>query len=56
VKLDSEHWYYHVPKSVETGHEGKVIKLRKEQVQTDRTIRNNKPDTKSVIMEKEHIC
>ena len=24
VKLDSEHWYEHVPKSVPTSHEGKV--------------------------------
>ena len=23
VKLDKEHWYKHVPKSVETGKEGK---------------------------------
>ena len=44
VKLDSEHWYDHVLKSVETGHEGKVTILWNQQVQTDRTIRNNKPD------------
>ena len=37
VKLDNKHWHDHVPKSFETGHEG-------QQVRTDRTIRNNKPD------------
>jgi hypothetical protein len=35
VKLDSEHWYDHVPKSVETSHEGKVTILRNQQVRTD---------------------
>jgi len=33
-----------VPKSVETSPEGKVATLWKQQVQTSRTIRNNKPD------------
>jgi len=28
VTLDSEHWCAHIPKSVETSHEGKVTKLR----------------------------
>jgi hypothetical protein len=28
VKLENEHWYAHVPKSVETSHAGKVTKLR----------------------------
>jgi len=23
-KLDNKHWYDHIPKSVETSHEGKV--------------------------------
>ena len=27
VKLYNEHWYDHVPKLVETGHEGKVTVL-----------------------------
>jgi len=27
VKLDNKHWYDHVPKSVETSHEGKVTIL-----------------------------
>ena len=44
VKLDDKHWYDHVPQSVETSHEGKVTILWIQQVQTDRTIPNNKPD------------
>jgi hypothetical protein len=44
VKLDSELWYEHVPKSAETSQEGKVTILWSQQVQTDRTIPNNKPD------------
>ena len=34
----------YVPKSVETSQGGKVTKLWNQQVQTDRTIPNNKPD------------
>ena len=45
IKLDNEHRYDHVPKSVETSHEGKVTTLWNQQVRTDRTIPNNKPDT-----------
>ena len=44
VQLDKKHWYEHVPKSVETGQGGKVTILWNQQVQTDRTIPNNKPD------------
>jgi hypothetical protein len=45
VQLDKKHWYKHVPKSVVTTHQGgKVIKLWNQQVQTYRTIPNNKPD------------
>jgi hypothetical protein len=33
-----------VPKLAETSQEGKVTILWNQQVQTDRTIRNNKPD------------
>jgi hypothetical protein len=44
VQLDKKHWYVHVPKSVETGQGGKVTILWNQQVQTDRTIPNNKPD------------
>jgi hypothetical protein len=44
VQLDKKHWYEHVPKSVETNQGGKVTLLWNQQVQTDRTIPNNKPD------------
>jgi len=37
-------WYEHVPKSVETSQGCKVTVLWNQQVQTDRTIHNNKPD------------
>ena len=46
VKLDKAHWYEHVPKSAETSREGKVTVLWCQQVETDRTIPNNKPDIK----------
>jgi len=39
-----KHWYEHVPKSVETGQGGNVSILWNQQVQTDRTLPNNKPD------------
>ena len=42
--MDKEHWYEHVPKSVETGQGGKVTIPWNQQVQTDRAIPNNKPD------------
>ena len=44
VQLDKNHWNEHVPKSVETSQGGKVTILWNQQVQTDRTIPNNKPD------------
>jgi hypothetical protein len=44
IKLDSELWYEHVPKSVEITEVGKVTVLWNQQVQTDRTIPNSKPD------------
>jgi len=44
VQLDKKHWYEHVPKSVETSQGGKVNILWNQQIQTDRTIPNNKPD------------
>jgi hypothetical protein len=44
VKLDSELWYEHVPTSVGISQLGKVTILWNQQVQTDRTIPNNKPD------------
>jgi len=42
--LDKKHWYEHVPKSAETSQEGKETTLWNQQIQTDRTIPNNKPD------------
>ena len=39
-----KHWYEHLPKSVETSQGGKVTILWNQQVQTDRTVPNNKPD------------
>jgi hypothetical protein len=41
VNLDKKHWYEHVPESIETSQGGI---LWNQQVQTDRTIPNNKPD------------
>ena len=43
VQLDEQHWYEHVPKSVQTSQGGKVTILWNQQVQTDRTTPNNKP-------------
>jgi len=44
VQMDKKHWYEHVPKSVQTSQGGKVTILWNQQMQTDRTIPNNKPD------------
>jgi len=44
VQLDKKHWYEHVPKSVETSQVGNVTILCNRQVQTHRTIPNNKPE------------
>jgi len=44
IKLDYEHCYYAVPRCVETSREGMVTKLWNQQVQTDPTKPNNKPD------------
>ena len=44
VQLKKKLWYEHVPKSVETSQGGKVTILWNQQVQTDRTILDNKPD------------
>jgi hypothetical protein len=48
LQLDNEH----VPKLVETSREGKVAMLWNQQVQTDRTISNNKQDTVIRVNEK----
>jgi len=42
--LDNKHWYDHVPKSVETNHEGKVTIFWNQQGRNDRTTLNNKLD------------
>jgi hypothetical protein len=42
--VDKKHWYGHVRKSVEASQGVKVTVLWNQQVQTDRTIPNNKPD------------
>jgi hypothetical protein len=44
VQLDKKHWYEHLPKSVKKSQGGKVTLLWNRQVQTDRSIPNNKPD------------
>jgi len=44
AQLDKKHWYEHVRKSVETSEGGNVAILWNQQVQTDRTIHNNKSD------------
>ena len=44
VQLDKKHCYEQVPKSVQTCQGGKATILWNQQVQTDRTNPNNKPD------------
>ena len=44
MQLDTTHRYEHVPNSVETAQGGKVTILWNQQVRTDRTVPNNKPD------------
>jgi hypothetical protein len=44
VQLDRKLWYVHIPKSLVTNHGDKVTILWNQQVQTDRTIPNNKTD------------
>jgi hypothetical protein len=56
VKLDTECWYEHVPKLLETSREGKVTVLWTQKVQTDRTIPNNKTDNIIRDNETEHVC
>lgn len=51
-KLENEHWYKHAPKLVETNLEDKIIILRNQQVQTDRTIPNDKLDIKIYDIER----
>ena len=56
VQLDKKHWYEHVPKSVETIQGGKVTILWNQQIQTDRTIPNSKPDIIIRDNEKRSLC
>jgi hypothetical protein len=44
LKLDKEHWYEYVLKLVETSHEANESISWNQQVQTDTTIPNNKPN------------
>jgi len=44
IIIIQKHWYERVAKSVETGQGGKVTVLWNQQIQTDRTNPNNKPD------------
>jgi hypothetical protein len=44
IQLDKKHWYEHVLKSVATNQGGKVTILWNQQVQSHRTVPNNKPD------------
>ena len=55
VKLDNIHRYDYVPKSFETSHEGKVTISWNQQVQSDRTIPNNKPDIIICDNKKRHM-
>jgi hypothetical protein len=52
-QLDTKHWFDHVLVSVERSHEGKVAILWKQQVQADRTIPNDKPESIMSDNEKE---
>jgi len=56
VELDNKHWYDHISKSVKTSHEFKVTLLWNQQVQTNRTIPNNKLNITMVIINKEYAC
>jgi hypothetical protein len=56
VQLDKKHWCEHVPKSAVTTQGRKVTILWNQQVQTDRTIPNNKPDIIILDNEREHTC
>ena len=55
VKLDNEHWYEHVLESVAAVLEGKVTVLWKQQVQTNRSDPNIKPDI-ILLGNEEGIC
>jgi len=44
VTFDKQHWYQHVPKSLGRIYEGKITMLWNQQVKTDRSAPNSKPD------------
>ena len=44
LTFDKQHWYQHVPKSLERIYDGKVTMLWNQQVKTDRSVPNKKPD------------
>jgi len=51
-QLDKKQWNERVPKSAETSQGGMVTVLWNQQIQTDRTITNNK----SMTMKRAHVC
>ena len=54
VKLDKKHWYEHVPISVETSHESKVMILWNQQLKL--TVSNNKLDIITLNNKREYAC
>ena len=54
AKLDNEHCYEHVPKLVETSHEGEVHIVWNQEVKIDRTIPDNNPDI--IVHNKKGTC
>jgi len=53
VQPCKKHWYEHVPKAIVKIQGGKVTVLWNQQVQTDRTIPNNKSDI--IIRDNEQV-
>ena len=53
---NGNHWCEHVPKSVETSQGDKVRISWNQQIKTDRTIPNNKPDIIILDNEKGTLC
>jgi hypothetical protein len=56
VKLDNEHCYKLVPRLSDASRGVKITILWDQQVQTDRTIPNNKPEIIIRIIKMEHMC
>jgi hypothetical protein len=55
VKLDSEQWYEHVPKSIQTSHGGKHTVESNRCKQTEQSLTINRT-SQAIIMKKEHVC